>query len=83
MNAPRNRRSEFKERELGLHESRLLVHEAQQRLPEIQAVLGIAYRIAVQPLDDRVTRRPVVGDPNTVPGATFQFVLPIEPSGPW
>ena len=39
-----------------------MVHEAQQRLPEMQAVLGIAYGIADQPLDDRVTRRPVAGD---------------------
>jgi hypothetical protein len=41
--------------QLDLHESRLLVHEAQQRLPEMQAVLRIAYRIADQPLDHRVT----------------------------
>ena len=61
MNVPRNRHSEFKEREPDLQESSLLVHEAQQRLPEMQAVLGIAYGIADQPLDHRVTRRPVVG----------------------
>jgi len=62
VNAPRDRHGEFKERELDLHESRLLVHEAQRRLPQMQAVLGIAYGIADKPPDHRVTRRPFVGD---------------------
>lgn len=80
MNAPRNTHSEFKERELDLHESRLLVHEAQRRLPETKPFLESPMGLPISRSIIESHGGRLWATPNTVPGATFQFVLRIEPS---